>query len=197
MYLTNSDNTKIRVGSIIAQDTKYGLLIKPNLNKLTPGMYGFHAHSKPKCGKFGEYVGGHLDPEKTNLHLGPYSNLGHLGDLPNIFVDAKGEASMPILAPKLKVKNLLNRALVIHAKSDKYDQNSYASSGTKLVCGVVPKKSKAIRKVRKRKKPLIKLKNSHNAIILNKNSIQLQKTSIRSKVEAKRKKSKRKHRRTS
>ena len=50
-------------------------------------------------------AGGHYDPDKTDRHAGPYGN-GHLGDLPFLYVDKEGKASLPVLAPRLKVADL-------------------------------------------------------------------------------------------
>lgn len=146
MYLTSGAKKPFRVGTIIAQDTKFGLLLKPNLRMLEPGTYGFHVHENPRCGKNGRLAGGHLDPEKTGIHSGPYSSTGHLGDLPNIFVDKKGKAAIPLLAPRLKVADILNRSLIIHAKPDTYTTKYYTKGDARVVCGVVPKKSYRSRK---------------------------------------------------
>lgn len=40
-------------------------------------------------------AGGHLDPEKTGKHLGPYNDKGHLGDLPDWL-------SMQMVQPRIR-----------------------------------------------------------------------------------------------
>lgn len=57
-------------GRIELRDSQYGLVIKPDLSGLKPGLHGLHVHQNPSCGpanKEGEVVpagaaGGHYDP---------------------------------------------------------------------------------------------------------------------------------------
>lgn len=80
-----SSGTGENIGEITVSETPYGLLFTPHLNGLTPGIHGFHVHTNPSCMpgmKDGKEVpalmaGGHLDPEKTGKHLGPYNDKGH------------------------------------------------------------------------------------------------------------------------
>lgn len=125
-------------GTVTAQDTKYGVLLKPNLEHLPPGLHGFHLHEKPGCGDQGMGAGGHLDPKKTNKHLGPYNDAGHLGDLPALYVDQTGKANTPVLAPRLKVSTLKNHALMIHEGGDNYtDTPPLGGGGARIACGVI------------------------------------------------------------
>ena len=85
-------------------------------------------------------TGGHLDPMTTGKHLGPESTEGHLGDLPPLFVDGDGKASLPVLAPRLNTTDLEGRSLMIHAGGDNYaDQPAkLGGGGARMACGVVP-----------------------------------------------------------
>ena len=135
------------IGTITFKDTRYGLLIEPKLGSLAPGKHGFHIHEKPSCaaveqtGKMvaGLGAGGHLDPKKAGKHLGPYAQGGHLGDMPVFVVDADGTASLPNLAPRLKVKDLHKHSVVIHAGADNYaDQPApLGGGGPRIACGVI------------------------------------------------------------
>ena len=133
---TTHNNTAI--GSIKFADSRYGLLIKPKLKFMNPGMHGFHVHVQADCSEHGMAAHGHFDPEKTGKHLGPYKQ-GHLGDLPAIYVDKSGQAKMEILAPRLKVDDLINHAIMIHAGGDNYSDKPLAlgGGGERLACGVV------------------------------------------------------------
>lgn len=137
MYLTAKKHSYI--GAIKAHDTKYGLLLVPKLKGLPPGLHGFHLHEYPSCMNQGKAAGGHLDPKKTGKHLGPYNDQGHLGDLPVLIVNKKGVADLPVLAPRLKVKNLKDHALIIHAKSDNYSDfpETLGGGGARIACGVI------------------------------------------------------------
>lgn len=127
-----------QIGTVTAIDTKYGLLLTPNLSNLPPGLHGFHIHEKPYCANSGMTAGGHLDSNHTNKHLGPYNDNGHLGDMPVLYVDQAGRATTPVLAPRLKLSDIKNRSLMIHAGADNYsDQPPMGGGGMRLACGVI------------------------------------------------------------
>lgn len=135
----------VKVGNVTAKDTKYGLLITPNLNRLvpslTPGPHGFHVHVTPSCANDGLAAGGHLDPAKTNHHHGPYAGTGHLGDLPILIVNADGLSNLPVLAPRLKVRDILGHSLMIHNGGDNYSDNPpLGGGGLRMICGVITAK---------------------------------------------------------
>ena len=104
MHLTNESQTL--VGTITASDTPYGLLLTPNLSKLTPdltsGVHGFHVHTNPSCAK--KWYGSRTSSRstKTEHHLGPYNDKGHLGDLPAIYINADGSVNYTSAGTKAK-----------------------------------------------------------------------------------------------
>jgi len=126
------------LGNIKFQESKYGLIIQPHLKFLPPGPHGFHIHEHPDCADHAMKAGGHFDPEKTNNHLGPYNN-GHLGDLPVLFVDSLGEVNTPLLAPRLKINDLKNHAVMIHDKGDNYSDlpEPLGGGGARIACGII------------------------------------------------------------
>jgi Cu-Zn family superoxide dismutase len=135
-----------QIGTLRAVDTKKGLRIVPRLSGLTPGEHGFHVHQNPRCGTRGAggkrgaglAAGGHFDPKKAGQHMGP-GGSGHLGDLPKLMVDAKGNARKSVLAPRLKVADLWGRAIVIHAGGDNYSDNpkSLGGGGARVACATI------------------------------------------------------------
>lgn len=126
------------IGTIKIKDTPYGLLLTPHITGLTPGIHGFHVHENPACDNNGMAAGGHLDPQKTGKHLGPYNTAGHLGDMPPLYVDNTGAATLPVLAPRLKEANLTNHALMIHVGGDNYSDTPPMGGGAaRLACGIV------------------------------------------------------------
>jgi Cu-Zn family superoxide dismutase len=137
------------VGTIRAVDTPKGLMLVPRLSGLTPGDHGFHLHENPSCapkkGPDGKPVaglaaGGHFDPEKTGKHEGPMGK-GHLGDLPFLAVDDKGEAKKAVTAPRLKVADLWGRSLMIHTGGDNYADHPHPLGGGagRVACGRIVK----------------------------------------------------------
>lgn len=138
VYSTAKNASEKSLGSVAFSDTKYGLLITPDLAGLTPGLHGFHIHVNPSCADSGMAAGGHLDPQKTDKHRGPYSDAGHLGDLPALYVDSNGRANHPELAPRLKVSDIEHHSLMIHAGGDNYsDQPPMGGGGSRIACGII------------------------------------------------------------
>jgi Cu-Zn family superoxide dismutase len=138
VYFTSKTGTGKAIGTVAFADTKYGLLITPNLTDLTPGLHGFHIHVNPSCADAGMAAGGHLDPQKTGVHAGPYSDMGHLGDLPALYVNSDGDATLPVLAPRLKTADIENHSLMIHAGGDNYSDNPpLGGGGARIACGVI------------------------------------------------------------
>lgn len=146
IHLSTDAGPGKEVGTIKVQDTAHGALFTPNLRDLPPGMHGFHVHEHAQCGPAdkdgkmtaGHAAGSHFDPGKTGKHLGPYGD-GHLGDLPPLYVDANGTATLPVLAPRLKLADLKGRSLMIHAGGDNYSDQPAAlgGGGARIACGVV------------------------------------------------------------
>jgi Cu-Zn family superoxide dismutase len=148
MHTVNDKGIGGSIGEIIFKDTQFGLLVVPDLQGLSPGNHGIHIHQNPSCNpaeKDGKSVaalsaGGHLDPDNTHRHKGPYKN-GHIGDLPVLTVGNKGDATTPVLAPKLTVDNILNHSVIIHINGDNYsdDPKPLGGGGARIACGIIPK----------------------------------------------------------
>jgi Cu-Zn family superoxide dismutase len=134
VYTTNGAS----IGKITFEDSKYGLLIKPQLANLPVGIHGFHIHQHPDCGDQAKKAGEHLDPANTKSHQGPYGE-GHLGDLPILVVDNKGSANTPTLAPRLKTEDIQGHSIMIHEGGDNYSDNpSLGGGGARIACGKIP-----------------------------------------------------------
>lgn len=134
-----------KIGTVIFEDSKKGLLIKPNLKGLSAGKHGMHIHENPSCeggSKDGKYTpglaaGSHLDPLKTQHHLGPYGE-GHLGDLPVLEVNKSGRADKLMIAPRLSVKDIQGHSVMIHEGGDNYsDEPPMGGGGARIACGVI------------------------------------------------------------
>jgi Cu-Zn family superoxide dismutase len=137
-----------RIGFVTLEDTSAGLKLTPELRGLTrfglaPGPHGFHVHEvgnlMPTRKPDGEIVRGgaagpHYDPERTGTHAGPYGE-GHRGDLPAITVDRLGDAFDPVIAPRLTLREVMGRALVIHRGGDNYTDTPPNGGGEARVLG--------------------------------------------------------------
>jgi Cu-Zn family superoxide dismutase len=110
---------------LVAGRKEVALLIKPNLRGLAPGLYAFHIHENPACGpaiKDGQMVpglaaGSHLWLSGTGTMSGT-TFTSHLGDLPDLEVDADGVARKEIVAARLTLADVVKRAFIIHASQD-------------------------------------------------------------------------------
>ena len=134
------------VGQVAVSETAYGVVFSPSLAGLPPGLHGFHVHENPSCEpkeKDGKMVpalaaGGHYDPAATKRHGLPWGD-GHLGDLPALFVDAVGNANNPVLAPRLKITDVMGRSLMVHAGGDNHADHPapLGGGGARMACGVI------------------------------------------------------------
>ena len=146
IFEVSAEGTGEQVGEIRFRDIEHGLLITPDLKKLSPGPHGLHVHESPSCEPSGEgddahpagSSGGHFDPAGAGQHAGPYGD-GHLGDLPNLIVEADGSATIEVLAPRLDAVHLEHRAIMIHGAADRYGahhKHDHGSGGPRMYCGV-------------------------------------------------------------
>jgi len=134
-----------KIGTVtISQDSK-GTAFKVAISGITAGKHGFHLHEKGDCttttkdGKRepGGAAGAHYDPESKKSHQGPQGD-GHKGDLPALTANATG-VDETIIAPKLKLSDVLGRALVIHEAGDNYSDSPENGGGKgRIACGIVP-----------------------------------------------------------
>ncbi|WP_404365970.1 superoxide dismutase family protein [Marinobacter sp.] len=135
------------MGTIKVEASPHGVLFRPDLAGLKPGVHGFHLHENPDCGPLkkdgktvpGGAAGGHYNP-KGGSHNGPYEK-GHMGDLPALYATSDGSVTVPVLAPRLKIKDLYGRALIIHEGGDNYSDSPEAlgGGGARVACGVIEK----------------------------------------------------------
>lgn len=147
MHLVDTTGIGPAVGAVHAQDTDAGLELTVRVRRIPGGAvgHGFHVHQNPSCGPVGASgatgaalaAGGHYDPGHIGMHLGPHEH-GHLGDLPLLQADKNGDIRATVFAPRLKVKDLKNRTLVIHAGGDNYNDSPQAlgGGGARIACGV-------------------------------------------------------------
>ena len=115
---------------------------------LTPGLHGIHIHAVGDCSAADfTSAGGHFDP-------GPASNVDpdmnhpfHMGDLPNLMVNAKGEGHLEALTSRVTITpgplSMLDAdgsAIIIHGKEDQWisgPKGSGVSGGPRIACGVI------------------------------------------------------------
>lgn len=148
---TTSDNGQT-LGTITIREMAEGLVLQPALENLDPGLHGFHIHENANCDPTREEdadtasptltpageAGDHWDPGLKGNHGGPWGQ-GHLGDLPNLYVNEEGVARHPVYAPRLTLRDIENGSLVIHSDRDNYsdEPDDTGGSGQRIACGVL------------------------------------------------------------
>ena len=150
MYAATPDGPGAHAGAIVISGTEKdgGTHFSLNLTGMKPlSVHGFHVHANGDCGpkeKNTKMVpalaaGGHWDPENTGKHEGVDGN-GHLGDLPRVAADSKGQAILGVIAPRIKDKAALKgHALMVHAGGDNYSDTpkKLGGGGARMFCGVI------------------------------------------------------------
>lgn len=109
-----------------------------NVKGLTPGEHGMHIHAIGKCdGEAFAGAGGHLNPAMKQHGLDNAAGA-HDGDLPNLKVDAKGNAHQSFVA-HTTLASILDSdgaAFVVHAGPDDQKTDPSGNSGGRVLCGV-------------------------------------------------------------
>jgi Cu-Zn family superoxide dismutase len=148
MTAVDASGSGAAIGTVRIFETRYGVVFEPALSGLAPGLHGFHVHERPDCGAAqqdgkavaGLAAGGHYDPQGTKKHGTPWGD-GHLGDLPALYVAPDGSARQPVLAPRLKLADVRDRSLMIHAGGDNHADHPapLGGGGARVACGVIPR----------------------------------------------------------
>ena len=120
-----------------------GLRLSGRLNGLTAGAtHAFHIHETGDCSDpAAESAGPHFNPSGDphgNRDAGPH----HAGDMPNVVADATGGAQVDQLLADLELgsngpRDVLGRALILHAQADDYTTQPSGNAGSRIACGVI------------------------------------------------------------
>jgi Cu-Zn family superoxide dismutase len=139
---TEGNNAK---GDIKFVSADGGVKISGTLEGLKPGgVNAFHVHEKGDCSAAdASSAGGHLNPDGK-----PHGNMSagdhHAGDMPNVTADADGKATVEVTVPGLEIgtggaKDVIGKALVVHADADDYSSQPAGNAGGRIACGVIEK----------------------------------------------------------
>jgi len=119
-----------------------GVLMEVNVTGLTPGKHGIHIHEKEFRGTDFATAGSHLNLYGKEHGLenpkGP-----HLGDMPNLEVQANGSGKGKFNLPGAtleagKENSLRGKSIIIHAKEDDQKTNPAGNSGDRIAGGNIP-----------------------------------------------------------
>jgi superoxide dismutase, Cu-Zn family len=127
----------------IVWQSRAGMEVRVQAAGLPAGHYGVHLHAVGRCeGPAFASAGPHWNP--TGRQHGSLNPAGHhLGDLPNLDVDAQGDGRLEFAIAGASTSgpggifDADGTALVIHAAADDYRTDPSGNSGARLACGVL------------------------------------------------------------
>jgi Cu-Zn family superoxide dismutase len=132
-------------GELRVRDTQAGLLVFVSFEGLPPGPHGFHVHAVGRCEAPFESAGDHLAGKGS--HHGFLAPGGpHAGDMVNLHVGADGRAEQELLAPDLRLADLLDEdgaAFIVHERADDFTTQPSGGAGARIACGAIQKEKAA------------------------------------------------------
>ena len=127
-----------------SQDAGGTVHIHMKLTGLMPGVHGVHIHAVGACvAPAFASAGGHFNPQSK--HHGLNNAAGpHAGDLPNLTVDASGNADYEARTSRVSLTPGVNSlfdadgsALVVHATADDNMTDPAGNAGARVACGEI------------------------------------------------------------
>mgnify|MGYP001597518891 CR=1 FL=1 len=144
-YAVLSDAASNGIGTaVLTQDATGSVRIRIQAHGLAAGVHGVHFHTIGMCDAPAfTSSGGHFNPGGT--HHGLANPAGpHAGDLPNMTVDASGNADYDVTTNRVSLTPGTNdlfgadgSALVVHAAPDDNMTDPAGNAGARIACGVV------------------------------------------------------------
>jgi Cu-Zn family superoxide dismutase len=123
--------------------------ITVKVSGLKPGAHGLHLHAVGRCEAPFTSAGGHFDPGPRGETDPDVNHPYHMGDLPNLFADAKGQATLTAITTRvtlapgpLSVFDADGTAIIVHGNPDQGisgEPKSGVSGGPRIACGVIQK----------------------------------------------------------
>ncbi|MQR98456.1 superoxide dismutase[Cu-Zn] [Gluconobacter aidae] len=134
-------------GIVNVTEAPKGVLLRLQVQGLTPGWHGIHFHEKGSCAapKFTS-AGAHVHAATPVVHGLLNADANDAGDLPNLYVAADGTATVELYSTLVSLKGQGERpalmdadgaSVVIHAKPDDYQSQPIGGSGDRVACAVL------------------------------------------------------------
>jgi superoxide dismutase, Cu-Zn family len=121
-----------------------GVQLTVEARGMAPGSYGIHVHQVGRCDAPGfTTAGAHWNPAMKQ-HGSENPAGPHLGDLPNLRIEATGTGTLVAAIDGATLTGGANpildadgAALMIHAAADDYRTDPSGNSGARIACGVI------------------------------------------------------------
>jgi len=151
IVVSMKNNEGVESGTIKLSETRAGVLIDMDLKGLSPdGEHGFHIHEKADCTPLETFknAGGHYNP-MDKAHGLKHPEGEHVGDMPNIRPNDKGEIATQILNVKVTLNEETEDAarvtlfdedgssLMVHADADDHMSQPSGAAGPRILCGEI------------------------------------------------------------
>lgn len=136
-----TDESLVRGIVLFQKEGKASTRITCQLEGLSPGLHGMHVH---RSGDFSDGCTStcdHYNPDGTP-HGGPLGSKRHRGDFGNIIAGTDGTSTTVVVAD-VSLKEIVGRALIIHAEADDLgtgdasDSTTTGHSGARVGGGVI------------------------------------------------------------
>lgn len=135
------------IGQVTVTAAPNGVILRVQAKGLTPGWHGMHFHEKADCSDPGfKASGGHIHAKTPAVHGMLNADFSHAGDLPNLYVNADGSATVELYSTLVTLNGggalpaLLDAdgsALVIHANPDDYKSQPVGGAGDRVACATI------------------------------------------------------------
>ncbi|NYF25856.1 superoxide dismutase family protein [Sporosarcina sp. JAI121] len=141
--ILNTEGNKI--GVVNLSEGIDGVTINIQAEGLSPGKHGIHIHETAVCTPPDfKSAGSHFNPERKEHGFDNPKGF-HIGDLPNLEVDADGKITAEVTTAFVTLKpgvanSLLDSdgsSLVIHDKADDYKTDPAGNSGDRIACASI------------------------------------------------------------
>jgi superoxide dismutase, Cu-Zn family len=141
--IVNTEGKKIGEASFV--EGTGGVTINIQAEGLSPGKHGVHIHETAVCTPPDfKSAGGHFNPELKEHGFDNPKGF-HLGDLPNLEVDAEGKVTAEVTTAFVTLKSGVDNSLldsdgsslVIHEKVDDYKTDPAGNSGNRIACAAI------------------------------------------------------------
>lgn len=136
----NSKSGTSTQGTVKFTQNKNEVTMDMNVYKLTPGTHAVHVHEFGDCSSTdGKSAGGHWNPSKDE-HGKWASEHFHMGDIGNLVADKNGTARLIFKTDKWCLgcsddsKNIVGKAIVIHAGKDDFHTQPTGDAGGRVGC---------------------------------------------------------------